>query len=70
MWNVIHFIGLGFQIVAGLLGALSLYWIRVRNNHVEIALVLLRKVKITGLIAIVFFSIGAILIIWYEAHLL
>jgi hypothetical protein len=70
MWNTIHFTGLGCQIAAGLLGALSLVWVRTKNNHIQIAPELLKKAKTIGWIALAFFILGAILILSYEAHLI
>ena len=70
LWNTIHFVGLGFQIAAGIAGAFSLSWIRVENKHAEIDTDKLRGAKLAGKIALGFFTIGAILILWYETHLL
>ena len=70
LWNTIHFTGLGFQIAAGVVGALSLSWVRIRNKHVEIDAERLRVAKVIGKVAVWFFTIGAILILWYETHLL
>jgi hypothetical protein len=69
-WNTIHFLGLGFQIAAGITGALTLSWIRISNGHVEINHARLRAVKIVGWVALGFFTIGAILILWYEIYML
>lgn len=70
LWDTLHFAGLGFQIVAGIAGAFSLSWIRRDNKHAEINLEKLMGAKLTGKIALGFFTVGAILILWYEIHLL
>ncbi len=70
LWNTIHFTGLGFEIAAGMAGALSLSWIRIMNKHAEIDLEKLRGAKLAGKIALGFFTLGAILILCYEIHLL
>ena len=70
LWNILHFTSLGLQIAAGVTGLLTLSWIRVRNNHIEIDAEKLKAVKLVGKIAICFFTMGAILILWYETHLL
>jgi len=70
-WNTLHFTGLGFQIAAGVIAlGLSLSWIRVRNGHLETNPERLRAVQLVGRIALGFFTAGAILILWYETHLL
>ncbi len=70
LWNTIHFTGLGFQIAAGMAGAFSLSWIRINNKHAEICLEKLAGAKLAGKIALGFFTLGAILLLFYEIHLL
>jgi len=70
LWNTIHFAGLGFQIAAGIAGAFFLSWIRGQNEHAEINLKKLKGAKLAGKIALGFFTVGAVLILWYEIHML
>jgi hypothetical protein len=68
LWNTIHFAGLGCQIAAGLAGAFSLSWIRVTNGNTEICTQKLKQTKLAGKIALAFFTLGALLLLFYEIH--
>jgi len=70
LWNTIHFAGIGFQIAAGVAGAFSLSWIRIKNKHAEISSEKLIGAKLAGKIALGFFTLGAVLLLCYEIHLL
>jgi len=71
LWNTIHFSGLGLQIAAGITGIGYLNtWIRTKNGHAEISTKNLTLTKKIGKVALWMFAIGALLLLFYEIHLL
>jgi hypothetical protein len=70
LWDNIRFSSLGFQAVAGVTGMFSLAWIPARTKNTEMGLEKLKRPKIPGEIALGLFTLGAVLLLCYEIHLL
>lgn len=71
VWTHVHFTAMGVQIASAIVGGgLGLKWVRVRNEHIEIAPKRLKSVKGFSVGLLWTLAVGFVLQLCYEAHLL
>jgi hypothetical protein len=71
VWTHVHFTAMGLQIASTIVGGgLSLKWLRVRNEHLEINTERLSLVKRFSVGLLWTLAVGFVLQLCYEAHLL
>jgi hypothetical protein len=71
LWNTIHFAGIGLQIIAAFSGGLvSFWWFKVKNGGIYVSPERAQLTKRLSYILLWVLTVGFLLELFYEIHLL